>query len=284
MKSSQKKILIVILLLCLLSLTGASADAGPKPSITLKVSHVPGNVCYVDILIDKDQVWDTRDMDDESEVVPKAVESLKAIDDEGWRAAMTNGLSRIMGEPRCELVKGAGQVDIGYRTPERFKVVVVTEDGKVAISNIVENASFSSVVYFDFESKKAYEESPVILTVKWLPLTLTLTLIIEGALLILFGFGQRENWLTFIKVNVLTQLILLAGMGWGNFYLGFLGAFFIGMIAEVIIFVIEVKVYVKRLVGHTVKRRMWYGLTANFASLTLGSYLVALLISILFGF
>ena len=107
--------------------------------------------------------------------------------------------------------------------------------------------------------------------------TLVPTLLIEGALLLLFRYSWKKNWKPFLLVNVLTQGFLAvasvsvtAHSGVSAWYL-----FFFLLPAELVILLVELYLYAGRglLTGHSKGRAAAYAITANLASAVLGYYL-----------
>ena len=102
--------------------------------------------------------------------------------------------------------------------------------------------------------------------------TLATTLVIEGIVLALFGFGNRKrNWLVFFLVNLVTQsglalwtacVILRHGVGgWSALTL---------IPAELVIFPVEMTAYALLLRGQPRSRAAAYGFLANLFSAVLG--------------
>lgn len=107
--------------------------------------------------------------------------------------------------------------------------------------------------------------------------TLVPTLLIEGALLLLFRYSWKKNWEAFLLVNVLTQgflavasVYVTAHNGVSAWYL-----FFFLLPAELIILLVELYLYAGCgfLTGHSKGRAAAYAITANLASAVLGYYL-----------
>lgn len=97
-----------------------------------------------------------------------------------------------------------------------------------------------------------------------------LTLIIEGALLFVFGYRTRRSILLFLIVNLFTQT------GLNILFIGARGYWFLlYVLVEVLIFIVETLIYRNRLTEHGKKRAILYGLTANAASLFLGGWMLS---------
>jgi hypothetical protein len=106
--------------------------------------------------------------------------------------------------------------------------------------------------------------------------TLIATLILEGLLLLLFGFKLRENWRVFLLTNIITQILLTLSTGYVSYKFGVIGFIFIFMLAEFLIIVAETIVYAKLLKGRKTGRRVAYAITANLVSLIAGIVVMAL--------
>ena len=102
--------------------------------------------------------------------------------------------------------------------------------------------------------------------------TLLTTLVMEGIVLALFGFGrQKRNWLVFLLVNLVTQsglalwtarTFLLHGLGgWSALFL---------LPAELVIFPAEMAAYALLLRGQPRSRAAACGFVANLFSAVLG--------------
>jgi len=133
--------------------------------------------------------------------------------------------------------------------PETFRVILVRADGSVTVTELYTRIVLQSTVTLDAETGA--------LTVPFLPLalgkqfcmTFSITLLLEGLWLLLFGFRLRENGRVFLLTNLATQLFLTATVGliflrWGNF-----GAMLAMLPAEAVVVYSEIRIYRKRLVG-----------------------------------
>lgn len=97
-----------------------------------------------------------------------------------------------------------------------------------------------------------------------------LTIIIEGALLFVFGYRARRSILLFLIVNLFTQT------GLNILFVGARGYWFLlYVLVEVLIFIVETLIYRSRLTEHGKTRAILYGLAANAASLFLGGWMIS---------
>lgn len=106
-----------------------------------------------------------------------------------------------------------------------------------------------------------------------------LTLLLEAVVFFLFGYRQKISWIIFLAVNLVTQgtlFICLNGLSStplsGNMYI------ILTMIAaEILIFIVEMVVFLIFVKEHRRWRTAGYVLTANLLSLVLGGFLITLL-------
>ncbi|MDR1821197.1 MAG: hypothetical protein LBQ91_02040 [Oscillospiraceae bacterium] len=225
----------------------ASADSGPKPSITVKAQNLPKGEVYMDLLVyalDYDEYVSNGDDWTFSGVTRQYKEgkyngemfrllSDYAIDD--WRAALASGARRLLsGDIVCDVsYDGFAKMEYGYMdVPDVFPIIVVTESGEVRVSNTVTKKAFQAIVSFDYAKAVSPEELSASETDSYTPElpisaaesgqfgyyfrtyslqfleTCGLTLIIEGILLALFKLGSKRNLTVFLVTNVATQLLL----------------------------------------------------------------------------
>lgn len=99
-----------------------------------------------------------------------------------------------------------------YIPPQRYRVILVTEDGSVRVSEeVYERARFFETMTLDCDTMTLtpYYDIPFAKIAQQLFATLVPTLLIEGLLLVLFGLARnRRNLLCFLWTNLATQLVL----------------------------------------------------------------------------
>ena len=279
MKRMLRILTLAALAACLLTVS-ALADAGPKPMLTVKVANAPEGLYYLDILepdaAGADPYDNNRREDEDQPLDPALVEALLCAVPEGWHACT---LDHTNGRPIWGDLLGQ---DAGARlrlhtfsylgVPDTYRVILAAADGETWVSPVLERESLQSSVTVDYETK-AVTVPPV-----WrayavqLLATLTITLVIEGIVLVLFGFGrQKRNWLVFLLVNLVTQgglalwtahTFLLHGLsGWSALSI---------LPAELVIFPVEMIAYALLLTGQPRSRAAAYGFLANLFSAVLG--------------
>ncbi len=108
----MKKLSILFIYACFLMMLfpiEASADTGPKPSITIYVENIPDSECYLDLLVDYPAV-DICENISESEIRnydQKLIGMLREYEVDGWRPAMVTGtMPPLYGDIECEVTDG----------------------------------------------------------------------------------------------------------------------------------------------------------------------------------
>ena len=295
MKRKSLRTLVCALLASLALTTFAFADFGPKPQLTVRVENAPQELYYLDLLAEGS--WDAEDVDSsdgiewsyhdkEDTLDPDLLALLRDNVPAGWHACVAQGTTGapIYGELYSENTDASGN-DLhvfGYHgVPSTYRIILVTQSGKVWISDTLERKVLQSSVTVhwadDPESTTVTIPSTVTGYLLQFLATLVPTLLIEGALLLLFRYSWKKNWEAFLLVNVLTQGFLAiasvsvtAHSGVSAWYL-----FFFLLPAELIILLVELYLYAGCgfLTGHSKGRAAAYAITANLASAVLGYYL-----------
>lgn len=257
---------IVCLLLAALPVF-ARADMGPKPQITVRVINPPSEPYYLDLLIPVEEnanydnlTWSGIDSIDEP-----LSNNLREFTRDGWQLAMLDGTVAPM---RGMLESQDDTFVFGYvGVPDEFRVAVAVKDGGSA-SLPIRRTMFQQVFTYDYAANSLATSSPAPHAVlKQLCLTLFPTLLIEGVLLIMFGFSFRRNWKIFVFTNLTTQLVLSFVLGTAVLRKGTLFAYTIMVPLEIVIFLFEADVFRKRLVsGRAHAHPVVYAFTANAAS------------------
>ena len=260
-----------------------SADTGPKASLKISVKNLPEGEVYLDLLVDypaqmgEDGKPFGVETDYSSEYYNQdMIAILKAYNVDGWRPALVTGTSApLWGSLKVDVYSGNATSSFSYfGVPSRFKIIVVTENGDVVVSNIVEKKAFQSVVDFDFATGIAKERSLATLAVKQFAVTLPITLAIEALVLLAFGFSMRQNWKPFLLINLCTQVGLHLGIMFANSMFGFVAGLLAYVGLELTIFIVEAVLFALLLKQHSKLRRVLFALSANAASFIVGLWLL----------
>lgn len=273
---SVKKPLILFLMVIIFPLIfsfNVNADAGPKPSIEMIVKNPPQTEYYLDLLIDYNVEKPYKNIREDEINSKQMYNLLKNYNTDGWRPALVTG-TRVPLHGELVGTKSGDNMSHYFSyvgVPDRFKVIIVTEDNNIIVSdNIIDRKAFNCRVYFDLDTNKL-SESPLVLEyfIQFIT-TFIATFIIEGFILILFRFNLKQNWKTFLVINVITLAFLNFLIFGTMYYLGSFAAVFFYILFEIVIFITEAKLFAKYLKQHSKLRRVMFALTANIASFIFG--------------
>jgi len=266
----KKRFLCLILFVLILIPSVVLADVGPKPSIKINATNMPDSMCYMDLLVEVSDAGEVALEFLESEYNQNMVRLLSSYYIDGWGPAVVNEERIMFDDIICKVSYGEGVKHFGYRPPDRFKIIVVSEDGNIVVSNIVERKAFDSTIDFDYESGVAEEREVVSSILLQFLITFSLTLLIEGLILIAFRFSFKKYWLLVLLVNLLTQIILTIAISLVMLAAGIFLAILVYFLAEFVIIFTEGVIYGFMLKQHKVGRRILYALTANIVSFVMG--------------
>lgn len=264
---------LCMLFLCLTALPlWAGADMGPKPQLTIRVENAPEGLYYLDLLIPKEQRGSYDNLG--SAVYDDALlAGLHDWEEEGWYPAFAGGTKApLFGDLTAG--ENATHRFTYYGLPQTFRIALSTAEGARATEESFTRTAFYTNLVYDWHSGAITHATPAWLAalIQFLA-TFLPTLLIEGALLLLFRFPLRENLMSFLVVNLVTQLGLHLVMGNGFVTLSSSFPFYLLLLlpAEAVIFAVEAVAYLFLLKGDGSKgRRMLYALTANLASCCAG--------------
>ena len=263
-------VLFVSILICPLV---ANADIGPKPSIEVIVKNPPETEYYLDLLVDYSEDESHENIHEKEIYSEKMYNILRDYNVDGWRPALVTGTKVPLFGKLTGVQDGNNMVHkFSYvGVPDKFKVIMVTADGETIVSqDVINRKAFNSIVYFDSKTMKLAENSLVTAYLLQFIKTCSITLIIEGLILILFRFNLKKNWKPFLAINILTQ-VLLTLIVFGTMYTsGLLTAILTYIPFEIAILVIEAMLFSRYLTQHSKSRRVAFAITANISSFLLG--------------
>lgn len=288
MKKSLRVFALMLLSAAMLTVS-AFADTGPKPKLTVKVTHAPAGY-YLDILAEGDwEHTDNADFDglqwsysDEERAAldEELLEAMRAAVPEGWHACTAQGFN---GAPMWGDLAGEDAGDgtrlheFGYvGVPDTYRILMVTTGGEVWVSEVYSRKVLQASVTVDWTEKTVTVPPPWVGYLLQFAATLLPTLLIEGALLVLFGYRQKKSWGSFFAVNLITQGAFAAYVAMrvlqngSNAWYTLLVFFPI----EVVIAIVEAVLYRKWLTEHSRGRAVGYALAANVCSALLGLWLM----------
>ena len=283
--SALLRALPLALLCALLLALPARADMGPKADLTVTVVNAPEGECYVDLLYEGGGDNLHRDLD-VSGYDQDLIASLHTLEGDGWvLALLTGSYLPIFGDLTPD--RNGEYVYSYHGLPDTFRLAVATSEGAQAVEQPYTRQLFHTVLVYDWATNtvEAVTPSPLFYLAQ-LCSTLVPTLVIEGLILLAFGFRERRTWLVFLLVNLITQVglhlfcngqVLAAAQGNFSYYLLLMA------VPELVIFAVEAVAYQALLQEHTHRRRVGYTLCANLASFLIGFLPLHLLSSLLIG-
>ena len=263
--------LACMLFLCLTALPlWASADMGPKPELRILVENPPEGIYYLDLLITEDRRGTYSNLQSDGNSYDETLlSSLHSWEKDGWYPAFVGGTKVPLFAKLTPNEKGIHQ--FGYfGLPQTFRIAVSTAEGAQATAETFTRTAFYTNLVYDYESNTITK-----FTAGWLATliqflaTFLPTLLVEGAILLLFRFKLRENLVAFLMVNLVTQIALHLVIDTGFVTLASSFAFYLLIMVpgEAIIFIVEAIAYICLLKGeHPHRRKVLYALTANLAS------------------
>lgn len=273
--------LLLLSIMFALPNSSASADMGPKESVTILVTNAPNKPYYIDLLYTPyDPEGDLRSNLREPESYnPDMLTMLRSFETDDKKLVMVTGtFAPVFGDFFKESLPEQTQKRHGFSyfgLPETFQIVLVSESGYKIISPVVTRERFSTTMHFDAATGIVKQTARAYYVITTFLSTLIPTLLIEGLILLLFKFDMKENWKVFLLVNLATQIGLhsiFLLFGNAEYSISF---FWLLLPMEAVIMLIESFAYGFLLKGHSTGRRVVYGIVANLISFILGLFINA---------
>ncbi len=280
MKKRVFPLLVLLLAAVLFVPVTASADMGPKRSVTVHFKNMGSELCRATLLSRSDhsgpaQAWDGR---------PESVQSGDPSD-AVWRAfADYRDPDGYYFLQMVWTVSESGSLRWGYWPPSDFKILLYFPEADVFLSSgPLSQYAFDTQYTVDLEGRgsahgpitqvtKSYEYGRELLG---LLLRILITVGLEVAVALLFRLNEKKQLLCILLVNIGTQLFLNLLLFAADYYDGPLMAWILFVLAELAVFVLETVLYVTLLRHLSVRKRRWwvyllYALAANAVSLAAG--------------
>lgn len=278
---TQKKILAF--LICIITAVSmlplwASADIGPKPSVSVTIEGAAGETYYATLLSEKrstgpasayDGSYARYTADDEDY---DTWETFVAYED-------SDGYYFLQEFWDCT---GKDSFKWGYYPPDPFKILLYFPEQDVFVSTgIYERYAFDAyykVSLDDFEVvsvEKTYDYS---LEAVNLAVRIVITILVELLLALLFGFRSKRQLVLLAGINVSTQIILNVLLNIINYNKGYFAFVFYYILLELLVLTIEAVVYgvvLRREKYGTVSktRAIAYAFVANAVSFGVGLWI-----------
>lgn len=288
MKKSLRTTVLLLLTVTVLTVS-ALADTGPKAKLTVKVENAPTEPYYLDLLAPG--AWEHEgDADFSGLGWTYSDEQRAALDEDllaaliaaipgGWHACTVQGTN---GAPMWGDLLGEAAGDIRLHTfgyhgvPDEYRIIVAQKSGEVWISpETYTRETLQSSVTVDLARGTVTVPSAVrSYALQFLSMLLP-TLVIEGVLLLAFGYRTKRSALAFLAVNLITQggfALYLAVTVLSHGVSAWSLLFFVPI--ELVITAVELLLYRKLLTERGRTRACAYAVTANVCSATLGLLLI----------
>ena len=252
-----------------------SADMGPKPSVTIKTNGTVGEKYYLDLLVDYDDGNPNLREEEIAELDPEMFGALSGYTDGTWYPAIAHGTRAPLFGTVVPDDNGTSRFSY-FGTPDRFKIIIVTESGVVKVSDVVKKTVYQQVFSLDFADMTVKtSQSPAKSYLIQFASTFVPTAIIEFLLLFAFGLSPKKYWWAVLAVNFATQLLLTSVLACnpGMMYAGFILIF---VALELLIMIIEAAAYSVIMRKERLWKRIVYAVTANVASAVIGGFLLTI--------
>ena len=160
--------------------------------------------------------------------------------------------------------------------PADYTAKVTTGDTTFEVILNIPPDSYGNIFTLDLESQTVVPGESISSSTTSISLQIVLTLIIEAAVFLLFGYRKKKSWLVFLIVNLITQGILYIQLNvsanpWDSYVI------FPLILGEMLVFAVEIIAFLYFVKEHRRLRTALYVIAANLISLVAGSYLLTVL-------
>jgi hypothetical protein len=248
---------------------------GPKPKITIRVANPPKEEYYLDLLVKDDGTYDNL-KEDRAGYDQTKLALLEAFYSDGWHPGLTKGTRAPLFGKLTGIKESENRIHIfSYMgVPDDFKLILVTPDNQIIVSEEIHKNAFDFTLDYDYLTGNIRIEKLPDSYFKQYLSTCIPTLLLEGIVLILFGFSLKKNWKPFVGINVLTQIFLTAA---ASVFIteGQVTGYLVIIPVEVLIVLVEMLAFSKLLTQHSKLRRIGFAITANLFSFLIGCALLS---------
>ena len=280
---------VLSLLICLILVLNlpvtAKADIGPKPSVRITFTGIKGETYYGTLLSERRSTGPATAWDGYEEYRDWKPESEKSIWEKFIAYEDTDGYYFLQEWWDCS---ETNQLNWTYYPPTPFKILLYfPETDSFYVSDIYERYAFDS--YFSVDLSE-YAISPITARQSYdytwevisLVARIVLTIALELAIALLFGYREKKALVFLAIVNVITQVVLNVALNIINYRSGSMGFTFAFICMEILVFAIEAITYKAVLHRYSEKekvnrRGVTYALVANTASFAIGLWLAHLI-------
>ena len=273
----------------------AKADVGPKPSVRIQFKNMGDDLCYGTLLSREKHAGPARVWDGTARLA-----QLYDLDRSIWKAFVDykdpDGYYFLQ---RGWTVSETGEIAWTYYPPENFKILLYYPETETFVSSgSYERYAFDTYYTVDMEGVRigsveynenlstnerinAYRSYNYRKELLSLAVRILLTIAIEMAVALLFGFRQKKQLQILALVNITTQLLLNLLLNIIHYNSGPLIFIISYVFFEVIVFALEAGLYCRLLKKVSERKENWYyvlySFVANSASFWVGYYLATVL-------
>ena len=267
MKKGSVFLLVLFVILSAFS-RNVYADMGPKPSVTVTVENAPDKEYYVTLLSSAESYgpWSKVEGDASGQYSGEKEEAFVFFasykDPDGFC---------FLGN-MDDASKTENSFHWGYYPPEEFKVAIYCpEDGSFYVSDICERYAFESyyTVRYGTSPLEIREVTNYGKMVRNFLIRVISTIAVELFIAFVMGYRSRKEMVIILIVNIITQVLLNAFLIGVDYFGGGLVWMILFPLGELIVFIVELIIYLFTLKSHSKGRAFFYTLLANLCSAAL---------------
>lgn len=134
------------------------ADMGPKDRLTVYVDNPPSELYYLDLLTQNARTYNNFYDDGERETLnQEMIALLYSYESDGWKPALTEGTGVPMWGELTGHPDGNRMIhEFGYvGAPDTYRIIIVTESGKVFVSETYTRVALQSSITYDYATGTA---------------------------------------------------------------------------------------------------------------------------------
>ena len=282
----RKIVSILFSLILIISLpVAAKADIGPKPSVRITFTGIEGETYYGTLLSERRSTGPATAWNGYEDYRDWKPENEKPIWEKFISYEDTDGYYFLQEWWDCS---ETNQLNWTYYPPNPFKILLYfPETDSFYVSDIYERYAFDSYFTVDLS---AYATTPITARQSYdytwelisLGARIVLTIVLELAIALVFGYREKKALSFLAIINVITQVTLNVALNIINYKSGSMGFTFAFICMEILVFAIEAISYKALLHRFSEKekvehRGVTYALVANTASFAIGLWLAHLI-------
>ncbi|WP_313340448.1 hypothetical protein [Sedimentibacter sp.] len=162
-----------------------------------------------------------------------------------------------------------------FNKPSSYNFIVSTENESFEIKLDKPAKNYNNIYTLNLKSQALTEGKLLSRSILLVAMRIILTLIIEAFIFWIFGFRNKKSWAAFLLINLVTQGALNIWISGFTPLMSY--AIFTLIFGEIFVFIAELIAFLYFCKEHERLRKVLYVLTANFASLIVGGYIITIL-------